>query len=124
MRSPHHALPLAILFPTLIFALSATFAHPQGIAHRMPSPPASSQSSSDAAASAPNSGASAAKRAQLARNEKEFREGVERLYQLTNELRDEVRQTTTTKVLSIQMYKQTQEIENLAKQLKNKAKGS
>ena len=65
----------------------------------------------------------AAKKAELRRNEKEFREGVERLYQLSSELRDEVAQTPTTGVLSVRMYKKTEEIEKLAKQLKSKAKG-
>ena len=120
MRRPMHALALAM---TTALSLAA-FARPQGIARRMPAPPASSQSSSDATAPAPTAGVGAAKRAQLAKNEKEFRDGVERLYQLTNELREEVRQTTTTEVLSIHMYKQTQEIESLAKQLKNRTKGS
>ncbi|HXN51440.1 MAG TPA: hypothetical protein VN943_05830 [Candidatus Acidoferrum sp.] len=56
-------------------------------------------------------------------NEREFRAGVERLYQLTSELRDEVQKTVTSEVLSIRMYKRTEEIEKLAKQLKSKAKG-
>lgn len=65
----------------------------------------------------------AAKRALLQQNEKEFREGVERLYQLTSELREEVQKTTTTEVLSVHMVKKTEQIEKLAKMLKNKAKG-
>ncbi len=65
----------------------------------------------------------ATKRAMLLKNEKEFREGVERLYQLTGELREEVQKTTTTEVLSVRMVKKTEEIEKLAKLLKNKAKG-
>lgn len=67
--------------------------------------------------------AAAAKRARLQQNEKEFREGVDRLFQLTNELREEVQKTTTTDVLSIRMVKKTEEIEKLAKILKAKAKG-
>jgi len=67
--------------------------------------------------------AAAAKRAQLQQNEKEFREGVERLYQLTGELREEVQKTVTTDVLSMRMVKKTEEIEKLAKVLKAKAKG-
>jgi hypothetical protein len=67
--------------------------------------------------------AAAAKRARLQQNEKEFREGVERLYQLSGELRDEVQQTPTTDVLSLRMVKKTEEIEKLAKVLKAKAKG-
>jgi hypothetical protein len=67
--------------------------------------------------------AAAAKRAQLQQNEKEFREGVDRLFQLTSELREEVQKTTTTDVLSMRMVKKTEEIEKLAKVLKAKAKG-
>jgi hypothetical protein len=66
----------------------------------------------------------AAKRMLLLQNEKEFRAGVERLYQLTGELRDEVGNTPTTDVLSVRMYKKTEEIEKLAKRLKARAKGS
>lgn len=63
------------------------------------------------------------KSAMLLQNEKEFRQGVARLSVLVNELKDEVDQTTTTRVLSVRMYKKAQEIEKLAKQIKNKAKG-
>jgi hypothetical protein len=65
----------------------------------------------------------AAKAAMLLQNEKEFREGVEHLSVLVNELREEVDKTATTDVLSVRMYKKAQEIEKLAKQIKNKAKG-
>lgn len=65
----------------------------------------------------------AAKRALLLKNEKDFRAGVERLYELTGELRDEVQNMPTTEVLSVRMYKKAEEIEKLAKQLKGKAKG-
>jgi hypothetical protein len=69
-------------------------------------------------------GGRAANRAQLERAAKEFREGVEQLYRLTGELREEVQKTGTTDVLSMRMYKRAEQIEKLAKQLKNKAKGS
>ncbi len=64
-----------------------------------------------------------AKKAMLLQNEREFRAGVERLHKLTSELRDEVQKTVTSDVLSIGMYRKTEEIEKLAKQLKLKAKG-
>jgi hypothetical protein len=64
-----------------------------------------------------------AKRVMAAKNEKEFREGVEKLYQMATELRDELAQAPKMNVLSVRMYKKTEEIEKLAKQLKNKAKG-
>ena len=63
------------------------------------------------------------KRVMAARNEKEFREGIEHLYQLAAELRDELAQAPKMNVLSVRMYKKTEEIEKLAKQLKSKAKG-
>jgi hypothetical protein len=63
------------------------------------------------------------KRVALRQNEKEFRAGVDRLYRLANELKQEVDRTVTTEVFSVQMYKRTEEIEKVAKSLKAKAKG-
>jgi hypothetical protein len=94
----------------------------QQMKRRMPAPPPSAQDDTDKN----NPGKldpQSVKKLQLAQNEKQFREGVERLYQLTGELREEVQQTPTASVLSVRMVKKTDEIEKLAKQLKNKAKG-
>jgi hypothetical protein len=122
-------LPTALM-ATCTLALAATFSLPlsapstaaQGLKHGMPTPPESAQNNSNKTATPqPNP---AAKHAQLIRNEKEFRDGLERLCQLTMELRQEVQQTPTSAVLSIPMVKKTEAIEKLAKQLKNKAKGS
>jgi hypothetical protein len=65
----------------------------------------------------------AAKAAMLLQNEKQFRDGVAQLSVLVNELKEEVDNTPTTDVLSAKMYKKTQEIEKLAKQIKSKVKG-
>jgi hypothetical protein len=89
--------------------------------HAHAAPSAQDDANKNNASAAPDP--RAAKRAQLARNEKEFREGVERLYQLTSELREVVQQMPTSAVLSVPMVKKAEEIERLAKQLKNKAKG-
>jgi hypothetical protein len=94
----------------------------QGIRPGMPTPPASAQKDTDKN-ERPQTDSRAAKRAQRIRNEKEFRDDVERLYQLTIELREEVQQTPSAAVLSIPMIKKTEAIEKLAKQLKSKAKG-
>jgi hypothetical protein len=64
-----------------------------------------------------------ARAAMLLQNEKEFRQGVEQLSVLVNELKEEVAKTAPTDVLSVRMYKKAQEIEKLAKQIKNKVKG-
>lgn len=68
--------------------------------------------------------AAAARRARLLQNEKEFREGVDRLYQLTSSLRDDLQKTPTTEVFSLHIVKETEEIEKLAKRLKSQAKSS
>jgi len=69
-------------------------------------------------------GVAAARRAALLKDEKEFRDGVERLYQLTGELRETLQKTMTTEIFSISMVKKTGEIEKLAKFLKNKARSA
>jgi hypothetical protein len=89
----------------------------------MPKPPAPAEPKGQGETGSQTANAQAAKRALLLQHEKEFRDAVERLYTLTGELRDEVQKTIATEVLSVHMYKKTEEIEKLAKQLKSKAKG-
>jgi hypothetical protein len=88
-----------------------------------PPPPQPAETPNPAEMHSNSRATAAAKRARMQQNEKEFREGVERLYQLSGELREEVQNTTTTEVLSVHMVKKTEEIEKLAKMLKNKVKG-
>ena len=88
-----------------------------------PPPPKPAETPNPAEIHANPQAIAAAKRAMLQQNEKEFREGVERLYQLTSGLREEVQKTATTDVLSVRMVKKTEQIEKLAKMLKNRAKG-
>jgi hypothetical protein len=59
----------------------------------------------------------------LRQREKDFRAGVEKLFQLTSTLREDLKTTTTTEVLNVKMYKRLQEVEKLAKQLESEAKG-
>jgi hypothetical protein len=51
--------------------------------------------------------------------EREFREDVDKLVQLSNELRDELNTTPASNVLSVKMYKRVQEIAKLAKQMES-----
>ena len=89
-----------------------------------PPPPPAPAETHPADTGNPNSAPSAAaRRALLLKNEREFRVGVEELYRLTSELRDEVQKLTTTDVFSVRIYKQTEAIEKLAKRLKNTVKG-
>src|SRR5258708_25349172 len=87
-----------------------------------PPPPKPAETQNPAEVHSNPQATAAAKRALLQQNEKEFREGVERLYELTSELHEEVQKTATTEVLSVRMVKKAEQIEKLAKMLKNRAK--
>jgi hypothetical protein len=64
-----------------------------------------------------------AKKAVLEQNQKDIKKDVERLYELASELKTEVDKTDATAVLSLAMVKKAEEIEKLAKQIKDHAKG-
>ena len=56
-------------------------------------------------------------------NQKELRANVAKLYDMVVELRDQVEKTDANSTLSIPVMKKAQQIEKLAKQIKNLAKG-
>jgi hypothetical protein len=64
-----------------------------------------------------------AKKAVLEQNQKDIKKDVEKLYELASELKTEVEKTDATAVLSLAMVKKAEEIEKLAKQIKDHAKG-
>jgi len=66
--------------------------------------------------------AQAAQRAQLKLNEKEFRESLASLYDRVNELKQDTDAQHTSEFFSVKMYKQTGEIEHLAKKLRSLAR--
>ena len=88
-----------------------------------PTPPKAAETQNPAEAAAAKPGSLNAKRATILQNEKEFRAEVDRLYQLAAELKQEVDKTATTEIFSVQMYKRTQEVEKVARQLRARAKG-
>lgn len=88
-----------------------------------PPPPEPAETQVPYAGTPKSPGVDSARRALMLRNEREFRAGIEQLYRMASELRDEVQKTMTSDVLSVRMYKKTEAIERLAKQLKNKARG-
>jgi len=59
----------------------------------------------------------------LEKNQKDIKKDVEKLYELASQLKEEVEKTDATAVLSIAMVKKAEEIEKLAKQVKDHAKG-
>jgi len=115
-------------FFAILALLSGSLALPRAISAAQnqptPPPPPAPAQIPNAAEARPSPGEAAAMRARLLQNEKEFREGVERLYQLTSGLRDELQKTPTANVFSVHLVKQTEAIEKLAKRLKSQAKSA
>ena len=59
----------------------------------------------------------------LGNNDKDMKKKVDRLYQLATELKQEVERTDSSKVLSLNLMKKAEEIEKLARDIKNRSKG-
>jgi len=90
--------------------------HPRHV-HLDPPEPAEKQDKD-----APESNSKFVQRAQIQAQEKEFRQTMELLYVKVRDLHAQLAGIPTTEVFSISIFKQTQEIEKLAKQLKSRAK--
>jgi hypothetical protein len=82
-----------------------------------PPPPAEPQDSDYPADNIPN-----AKRTRLQAQEKQFRETLAHLKAKVTDLKQQVDNMHPAQVFSVAVFNQTQEIEKLAKQLKNYAK--
>jgi hypothetical protein len=85
----------------------------------MPNPPPPAGTSPTMSGSTGNG---VPQRAILQQHEKEFRESLAILFERVNELKAEVEELHSTDIFSVKIYKQTSEIEHLAKQLKNLAR--
>jgi hypothetical protein len=65
----------------------------------------------------------AGRKAVLEQHQKDIKKDVERLFDLAQDLKNEVEKTDATAVLSMAMLKKAEEIEKLAKQIKDHARG-
>ena len=59
----------------------------------------------------------------LEENQKEIKKKVEKLYDLAADLKAEVEKTDSSKVLSLNLVRKAEEIEKLARDIKNRSKG-
>lgn len=59
----------------------------------------------------------------LEENDKEMKKKVDRLYELATQLKAEVDKTDSSKVLNMSLVKKTEEIEKLAREIRNRSKG-
>jgi hypothetical protein len=87
-----------------------------------PPNPRREQGPPEDAAGGPGSPGSATK-AVLEQHQKDIKKDVEKLFELATELKTEVEKTDATAVLSMAMVKKAEEIEKLAKQIRDHAKG-
>ena|SRR5215472_10102840 len=71
----------------------------------------------------PNLPAKAASKAVLEENQKDIKKNVEKLFDLATQLKDQVEKTDSTSILSLALVKKAEEIERLARQIKDRAKG-
>ena len=62
-------------------------------------------------------------KAMLEERQKDIKKDVEKLYDLAAQLKTEVEKTDSTTVLSLAMLKKAEEIEKLARQIRDHAKG-
>lgn len=67
--------------------------------------------------------AEAARKAMLKENQKDIKKDVEKLYDLASDLKKQVEKTDSATVLSLELIRKAEEIEKLAKQIRDRAKG-
>lgn len=87
---------------------------------KFPEPPSAADPGANSTTSTEAQAAS--QRAQLKSNEKEFRESLASLYARVSELKQDLETMHTADVFSLKVYKQTGEIEHLAKKLRSLAR--
>jgi predicted RNase H-like nuclease (RuvC/YqgF family) len=93
--------------------------HGQPQSRKMPTPPDPAQTESRPA---DDSNARISQRAVLQQHVKQFRDSLASLAERVSQLKQEVEELHSAEVFSVKIYKQTSEIERLAKQLKNLAR--
>jgi len=88
-----------------------------------PQVPDASQSKQSPPENAPETPLQPLDKRLLEENQKEIKKKVEKLFDLASELKDEVEKTDSSKVLSLNLVRKAEEIEKLARDIKNRSKG-
>ena len=110
------------LLPTLLAVLGAACLRPRSLFAQDQIPPllpprVKEQSPGPPGPSSPSS------KSILEQNEKNIKKDIEKLYDLATQLKTEVEKTDSAAVLSVALVKKAEEIEKLAKQIKERARG-
>jgi hypothetical protein len=107
---------------TLLAALGAACLRPRSLSAQNPVPPSPLPSGDEKSPGSPDSSGPSTK-ALLEQNQKSIKKDIEKLYQLVTQLKTEIEKTDSTAVLSLALVKKAEEIEKLAKQIKERARG-
>jgi len=107
---------------TLLAALGAVGLRPRSLSAQNPVHPPPLPRGDEKPPGPPDSAAPSTKTL-LEQNQKSIKKDIEKLYQLATQLKTEVEKTDSTAVLSVALVKKAEEIERLAKQIKERAKG-
>lgn len=110
---------LRVLGVASSFAMSGALPPTQSQRHKFPDPPQPAEANENRETPV---NPQVSQRAQLKSNEKEFRESLDHLYDRVSELKQDLKTMHTAEIFSVKVYKQTGEIEHLAKRLRSLAK--
>ena len=88
--------------------------------HKFPDPPAPAEQGGET--NGPQNDSQAGQRAQLKLNEKDFRDSLSSLFDRVSELKQDTDTMRTSQIFSVKVFKQTAEIERLAKKLRSLVK--
>lgn len=86
-----------------------------------PKPPSRMRPGEDEPPANPN--AKSPTKVRLEENQKDIKKDIEKLFDLASQLKQQIEKTDATAVLSLAMVKKAEEIERLARQIKERAKG-
>jgi len=89
----------------------------------VPQAPASRRDNREHDDNDPTLPAAATKKALLEQRQKDIKKDIEKLFDLATQLKAEVEKTDATTTLSLAMVRRAEEIEKLARQIKDNAKG-
>jgi hypothetical protein len=97
-------------------------AHPTPVIKPIPSPNAPKNENAPQGLNGPELTVDNPKQALDQQNQVEIRMEVQRLFAMATELKDEVEKTNSNTMLNLAVLKRAQEIEKLAKQIRDRAK--
>jgi hypothetical protein len=115
----HSALSLAALLslPSRLFSAQSQPASPKYVPYPNGRNPNSPQTMDNTTPAGPD------EKAIIKQSQEQIRVDVEKLYALVSQLKQELGATNTTSVLSVSFVKKAKQIEKLAKQIRDLAKG-